>query len=170
VLITKLDPRWGALEAACRSSGCTRRQTDVVVGVAHGESDELMAASLGVSVEAIDQTLRAGIRKLEKQYPARHGRNRRQARELLSCFENKRSSGSPRSVSYDADGRRVAARAKPYGTAVEDLVRDPRGSTQVVLELVCRIAGNAVPMLRVRMSEAPKRVPAVNEQVGGDEE
>ena len=61
---------------------------------------------------------------------------------------------------YDADGRRVGAKAKPFGAAVEDLVRDPRGSTQVVLELACRIAGANVPTLRVRMDEAPVRAGA----------
>ena len=127
----------------------------MVLRAAQGEDDQLIAGALGVSIEAVDQTIRAGIRKLEQQYPARHGRTRRQAKELLKCFRNKRSCGAPKPAIYDADGRRVGAKAIPFGMAPEDLVCDPRGSTQVVLELACRIAGTEVPMLRMRRSEAP---------------
>jgi hypothetical protein len=160
MLKTKREPRLESLAEACRSSGCTRRQTEVVLGVAEGASDAAIAANLRVSTEAVDQTLRAGIRKLEQRYPARHGRNWRQARDLLKCFENKRSCGAPRTAMYDAEGRRVGAKAKPFGMAVEDLVRDPRGSTQVVLELACRITGTAIPALLVRRDEGPREAGA----------
>jgi hypothetical protein len=150
--------RFAELAEACREAGCTRRQTAVMLGAASGESDLGLANALGIKVEAVAQTLRAGIRKLEQRFPARRGLSRSEARDLLRCFENKQSRRhAPKTPVFDSDGRRVGARASPFGTTVEDLASDPRGSTQVVLELVSRMAGVEVPRLTLRCEEAGSR-------------
>jgi hypothetical protein len=121
----------------------------VVLGVAHGHSNDEIAARLSLSPVRAAQTLQAALTKLEDTYQPRRGLTEKDASEILRLM-SRRKGGAPPTPVFDDRGRQVGAKAKAFGMCPEDLVGQPWGSTQTLVELAARITGQQVPFLRLR--------------------
>lgn len=143
-----VDHPYVTLSSHCQAAGLTRRQTQVVLGVACGKSNEAIAADLRVKVQAVEDALKHGLRLLEDTFEVRAGLDRLQSRELLQCIRNRRSCS--KSSGY---GGPVA---QAFGTQAGDVVRRG-GGTHTLLELVCQIQGVEVPMPGLRRGETTEK-------------
>jgi hypothetical protein len=151
-----VDDPYETLSGQCAAAGLTQRQREVVLSVARGRSNAEISAALRISEVGVDQVLSAAVGKLEERFGEVRGLPGSEARDLLDCMF-KRSCSNPPVAVYDQRGRQVGVKAKAFGMLPEDIARRrPRGS-QVLLELVCRLQGSGVPVVRRRMNEIEAR-------------
>jgi hypothetical protein len=143
-----VDGSYVTLSSTCQAAGLTSRQTQVIVGVARGQSNGAIAAGLRVKVQAVEDALKHGLRLLEDTFEVRAGLDRLGSRELLQCLRNRRSCS--KSSGY---GGPVA---QAFGTQAGDVVRRG-GGTLTLLELVCQIQGVEVPMPGLRCGETVEK-------------
>lgn len=136
-----IDDPYVTLSTHCQAAGLTARQTQVVIEVARGRSNSEIAELLRIKVRGVEDTLAAGVRKLQDAYERPLPEH--SSVDVLRCLRNRRSC-NPRGGGGPA--------AQAFGTQPGD-ARRVTGGTGFLLELACRIQGAPVPMLGRRVGE-----------------
>lgn len=124
----------------------------MILGVAEGEDDVTIAASLGLSVQCVGQVYVGALRKLEDAYGLDGSMG---GADVLRLMRNKRARSADFVSVYDDRGNRMGAPCLPFGMKAEDHPFPAWGTSRVLLELVSRIQGVDAPRLVIRTSEAP---------------